>query len=45
MTQEQKADREIEKERLTFATENGLVTVYDVDFFFQNIDSLLAVKL
>jgi hypothetical protein len=42
MTQEQARDLELQRERLEYATKNGLITVYDVDFFFQKIDSLLG---
>jgi hypothetical protein len=47
MTDSQKAretEIELQKERLEYATKNGLITVYDVEFFISNVDKLLEVK-
>lgn len=35
---------ELQKERLEYATKNGLITVYDVEFFMNNVDKLLNEK-
>jgi hypothetical protein len=33
---------EVQEDRLTFATEKGLVTLFDIDFALKNLDKLGA---